>query len=94
MELCSIKVIKQIEDCEAGQHLPHDEQTLIQVEDVFGLFNFEQIRLEIAPNLNEVDNGEALCGVGTTETPFRRGSRGLQIAAVVFFTREEKMRHA
>jgi hypothetical protein len=35
-----------------------------------------------------------LCGVGTAATVFRRASRGLQITALVFFTREEKMHHA
>jgi hypothetical protein len=30
----------------------------------------------------------------TAEALFRRGSRGLQIAAAGFFTREEEMRHA
>ncbi len=33
-------------------------------------------------------------GMGTAEPLFRRGSRGLQTAAVVFFTREEEMRNA
>ena len=44
--------------------------------------------------LQQARQGRALCGLGTAETPFRRGSRGLQIAAVGFFTREEEMRHA
>ena len=35
-----------------------------------------------------------LCGLGTAEALFRRGSRGLQIAAVDFFTREERRRCA
>jgi len=38
--------------------------------------------------------GRALCGVGTAEVFFRRGSRGLQITAAGFFTNEEEMRHA
>ena len=45
-------------------------------------------------NNTQAPQGRALCGLGTAEALFRRGSRGLQIAAVVFFTREEKMRHA
>src|SRR5438876_10047598 len=46
------------------------------------------------PNLihfNKLPQGRALCGLGTAEALFRRGSRGLQIATVRFFTREEKM---
>ncbi len=45
-------------------------------------------------NNTQAPQGRALCGLGTAEALFRRGSRGLQITAVVFFTREEKMRHA
>ena len=36
----------------------------------------------------------ALRGLGTAEALFSRASRGLQIAAVGFFTREEEMHHA
>ena len=36
----------------------------------------------------------ALCGLGTAEALLRRGSRGLQIAAVGFFTKEEELRPA
>ena len=44
--------------------------------------------------LQQAPQGRPLCGLGTAEALFRRGSRGLQIAAVGFFTREEKIRHA
>src|SRR6202030_3077038 len=41
--------------------------------------------------LQQAQQRRALCGLGTAEALFRRGSRGLQIAAEGFFTREEKM---
>ena len=45
-------------------------------------------------HFNKLPKGGHFAAWGTAEALFRRGSRGLQIAAVVFFTREEKMRHA
>src|SRR6202161_1676012 len=45
-----------------------------------------------AHSLQQAPQGRALCGLGTAEALFRRGSSGLQIAAVGFFTREEEMR--
>src|SRR5579859_6134066 len=35
--------------------------------------------------LQQASQGRALCGLGTAEAPFGRGSRRLQIAAVGFF---------
>src|SRR4029077_10725081 len=40
--------------------------------------------------LQQAPQGRALCGLGTAAALFRRGSCGLQIATVRFFTREEK----
>src|SRR3984893_18042777 len=40
--------------------------------------------------LPQAPQGRALCGLGTAEGLFRRASRGLPIAAVGFFTTEEK----
>src|SRR6202161_2187144 len=37
-----------------------------------------------AHSLQQTPQGRALCGLGTAEALFRRGSRGLQIAAVGF----------
>ena len=61
-----------------------------------------EARLHALPQfITEIDGldirapqGRPLCGLGTAEALFRRGSRGLQIAAVGFVTREEEMRHA
>ena len=47
-----------------------------------------------AHSLQQAPQGRALRGLGTAEALFRRGSRGLQIAAIEFITREEGMRHA
>ncbi len=44
--------------------------------------------------LQQARQGRPLRGVGAAEGLFRRGSRGLQIAAVGFFIRKEEMRHA
>src|ERR1700735_810817 len=41
--------------------------------------------------LQQAPQRRPLRGLGTAEALFRRGSRGLPIAAVGFFTREEKM---
>ena len=41
-------------------------------------------------HLQQAPQGRALCGLGTAEALFRRGSRGLQIAAARFFTRERR----
>ncbi len=45
-------------------------------------------------SLQQARQGRALCGLGTAEALFRRGSRGLQIAAVGFCQATEEMRHA
>ena len=39
-------------------------------------------------HLQQAPQGRALCGMGTAEALFRRGSRGVQIAAVGFFKKE------
>src|ERR1700692_1989671 len=44
-----------------------------------------------AHSLQQAPQGRALCRLGTAKTLFRRGSRGLPSAAVVFITREEKV---
>jgi hypothetical protein len=45
-------------------------------------------------HFNKLPMGGPLRGLGRADALFRRGSRGLQLAAVGFFTREEQMRHA
>jgi pimeloyl-ACP methyl ester carboxylesterase len=47
-----------------------------------------------AHSVQQAPQGRALCGLGTAEALFRRGSRGLQIAAVGFCQSTQEMRHA